>query len=58
MDFRYETSNGLPFPSAPESFEQDKSDLFDLPYDAEGNLPKLKDFLQTCGTSGPEFSAD
>jgi hypothetical protein len=29
-----------------ESFKQDKSDLFDLPYDAAGNLPKLKDFLQ------------
>jgi len=26
-----------------ESFKQEKSDLFDLPYDAEGNLSKLKD---------------
>ena len=41
-------------PALLESFKQDKSDLFDLPYDTEGNLPKLKDFLQTCGTSGPE----
>ena len=29
-----------------ESFKQEKNDLFDLPYDKEGNLPKLKDFLQ------------
>ncbi len=29
-----------------ESFKQGKSDLFDLPYDTDGNLPKLRDFLQ------------
>ncbi len=29
-----------------ELSKQEKDDLFDLPYDADGNLPKLKDFLQ------------
>lgn len=29
-----------------ESLGQDKTDLFDLPCDAEGNLPKLTDFQQ------------
>lgn len=41
-----------------ESLKQDKTDLFDLPCDAEGNLPKLMDFQEkrqiqsgsvTCG---------
>ncbi len=41
-------------PALLESFKEDTSDLFELPYDTKGNLPKLKDFLQACGTSGPE----
>ena len=32
-----------------DTFKQDQSDLFDLPYDTAGNLPKLRDFLQTSG---------
>jgi len=28
-----------------ESFDGEKSDLFDLPYDKDGNLPKLKELL-------------
>jgi len=29
-----------------ESFKDEKKDLFDLPYDTEGNLPKLKHFVK------------
>ena len=47
MDFRYENLEWLAVSGVlVESFKQDKSDLFDLPYDAEGNLPKLRDFLE------------
>ncbi|MFZ2447415.1 MAG: hypothetical protein WAW37_13750 [Syntrophobacteraceae bacterium] len=35
-----------------ESFKQAEGDLFDLPYDAAGNLPNLKDFLQKNGMRG------
>ncbi|HTY23259.1 MAG TPA: hypothetical protein VMC85_09025, partial [Desulfomonilaceae bacterium] len=34
-----------------ESFKHGKDDLFDLPYDTEGNLPKLKDLLLLDGPS-------
>ena len=48
MDFRYEEPRmacRFRLYSLSHS-SKTRADLFDLPYDAEGNLPKLRDFLE------------